>query len=332
MFRQISTLRRRLFTAGGLGTLIALSAATFFAPAQAQDGYPDKPITIVVPYSPGSASDTTARIVSEKLGPRLGVSVVVENRPGASGTIGSASVARAKPDGYTFVLTSSSTHSATPALFRKLPFDPTGDFEHVIRMVTIPMMLVVRADAPYQTVQELVDASSNGLLNYAYGSSTSQIAGATFNMVAEVDANGVPYKSQPPAVTDLLGGHVDYLFADLSVITQLIQSGQLRALAFTDQKRSTAFPDVPTLQELGYKNFDLVVWVGLAAPANTPEAVLERLNTEITAILREPAAAERFESLGMQLAPNTVAEHAEFTQRQREVWTQRAIDAGIEAQ
>lgn len=330
MRQYLSHLQHRIFTAGGYAA-VALSAAVFAAPAQANNSYPDKPITIVVPYSPGSASDTTARIISEKLGPRLNVPVVVENKPGASGTIGAAYVKRAQPDGYTLVLTSSSTHSATPALFRKLPFDPTEDFKHVIRMVTIPMMLVVRADSPYQTAEDLIKGSKTEALNYAYGSSTSQIAGATFNKVSGADANGVPYKSQPPAVTDLLGGHVDYLFADLSVITQLIQNGKLRALAFTDQTRSAVFPDVPTMQELGHE-FDLVVWVGLAAPAKTPDAAVDRLNSEITEILRDPAVAERFQSLGMKLAPNTVEEHKDFTLKQRDIWTQRAIDAGIEAQ
>ncbi|HWL27982.1 MAG TPA: tripartite tricarboxylate transporter substrate binding protein [Burkholderiaceae bacterium] len=331
MLHHLSHLRRRLLSAGGYVAVAALAVATFAAPVQADSSYPNKPITIVVPYSPGSASDTTARIISEKLGPRLNVPVVVENKPGASGTIGAAQVGRAHPDGYTFVLTSSSTHSATPALFRNLPFDPTEDFKHVIRMVTIPMMLVVRADAPYQSAADLIKASKTRPLNYAYGSSTSQIAGATFNKVSGAEANGVPYKSQPPAVTDLLGGHVDYLFADLSVITQLIQDGRLRALAFTDQTRSTVFPDVPTMQELGHP-FDLVVWVGLAAPAKTPDAAVERLNAEITEILRDPAVAERFQSLGMKLAPNTVAEHRDFTLQQRKIWTQRAVDAGIEAQ
>lgn len=331
LFQRLSPLRRRLLTAGGSAAVVALSVGMLAAPAHASDDYPTKPVTIVVPYSPGSASDTTARFISEKLGPRLNVPVVIENKPGASGTIGAAYVGRADPDGYTLVLTSSSTHSATPALFRNLPFDPTEDFKHIIRVVTIPMMLVVKADSPYQTADDLIKASRTQPLNYAYGSSTSQIAGATFNKVSGAEANGVPYKSQPPAVTDLLGGHVDYLFADLSVITQFIQGGQLRALAFTDQARSEVFPDVPTMQELGHP-FDLVVWVGLAAPAKTPDAVAERLNAEITEILKDPAVAERFQSLGMKLAPNTVAEHKAFTLKQREVWTQRAVDAGIEAQ
>ncbi|MNR01962.1 Tripartite tricarboxylate transporter family receptor [compost metagenome] len=257
---------------------------------------------------------------------------MIENKPGASGTIGSSFTARAQPDGYTLILTSSSTHSATPALFRKLPFDPTGDFIHVVRIATIPMMLVVREDAPYKTLQELVKATQAKPLNYAYGSPTSQIAGATFNTVAGAAANGVPYKSQPPAVTDLLGGHVDYLFADLSVVTSFMQGGKLRGLAFTGHERAKEFPNVPTLSELGYKNFDLVVWVGVAAPAKTPDAIVQKLNQEVSAILREPDVLQRFESLGMQVSPNTVAEHQAFAQTQRQIWTQRAVDAKIEPQ
>ncbi|AUL14339.1 Bug family tripartite tricarboxylate transporter substrate binding protein [Bordetella bronchiseptica] len=327
MTRVFEGARRRLLAAGTLAAFAALAGA-----AHAQATYPDKPITIVVPFSPGSATDTSARIISEKLGPRLNVPIVIENKPGASGTIGASFAARAQADGYTLILTSSSTHSATPALFRKLPFDPTGDFIHVIRIATIPMMLVVRDDAPYKSAEELVKATQAKPLNYAYGSPTSQIAGATFNTVAGAAAAGVPYKSQPPAVTDLLGGHVDYLFADLSVVTSFMQGGKLRGLAFTGQTRAKDFPDVPTLAELGYRNFDLVVWVGVAAPKGTPDEVVQRVNREVAAVLAEPDVMQRFESLGMQVLPNSVAEHQEFALAQRKVWTQRAVDAKIEPQ
>ncbi|AWP68221.1 tripartite tricarboxylate transporter substrate binding protein [Bordetella holmesii] len=287
--------RTFLSRAASVVAMSGLTLASALAADMPPAGYPDKPITIVVPFSPGSATDTSARIIAEKLGPRLNVPIVIENKPGASGTIGAAFAARAQPDGYTFILTSSSTHSATPALFRKLPFDPTGDFVHVIRIATIPMMLVVREDAPYDSLQSLVKATQSKPLNYAYGSPTSQIAGATFNTVAGAAANAVPYKSQPPAVTDLLGGHVDYLFADLSVVTSFMQSGKLRGLAFTGHERAKDFPKVPT-------------------------------------ILREPDVVQRFESLGMQVSPNTVGEHKAFAQKQREIWTQRAVDAKIEPQ
>jgi tripartite-type tricarboxylate transporter receptor subunit TctC len=327
MTRLLDRTRRRLMAIGAGCAVVAFCSA-----AQAADTYPDKQITIIVPFSPGSATDTSARILTEKLGPRLNVPIVIENKPGASGTIGSMAAARAHPDGYTLILTSSSTHSATPALFRKLGYDPTGDFIHVVRIATIPMMLVVRADAPYKSAEELIKATQSKPLNYAYGSPTSQIAGATFNTVAKANANGVPYKSQPPAVTDLLGGHVDYLFADLSVVTSFMQAGKLRGLAFTGQSRAKAFPDVPTLAELGYKNFDLVVWVGVAVPAGTPEPVVQRLNREVAAILADPDTIQRFETLGMQVSPNSVAEQQAFAQAQRKVWTQRAVDARIEPQ
>jgi tripartite-type tricarboxylate transporter receptor subunit TctC len=301
-------------------------------PAHAADAYPNKPIKIVVPFSPGSATDTSARILVEKLGPRLGVPVIIENRPGASGTIGSSFAARAPADGYTLILTSSSTHSATPALFTKLPFDPTGDFVHIIRIATIPMMLVVQPERPFNTVAKLIEASKTQALNYAYGSPTSQIAGATFNTVTHTTAGAVPYKSQPPAVTDLLGGHVDYLFADLSVVTSFMRGGKLAGIAYTGQTRSKDFPEVPTLAELGYAHFDLVVWVGLAAPKGTPDAIVQRLNAEVAKILQEPDSIAKFETLGMQVAPNTAAEHGAFALAQRKIWTQRAVDAKIEPQ
>jgi len=321
---------RRLLLRASL--LLPLLAAAAPAAAAQPAGYPGKPITLVVPFSAGSASDTSARILAEQLGPRLGVPIVVENRPGASGTIGASSVARAAADGYTLLLTSSSTHSATPALFRKPPYDPTGDFTHIARIATIPMMLVVRADSPMASAQQLAQATQSRQLNYAYGNPTSQIAGATFNTVAGARAGAVPYKSQPPAVTDLLGGHVDYLFGDMSVVTPFMQAGKLKGLAFTGQARSHDFPDIPTLSELGYRDFDLVVWVGLAAQAGVPGDIVQRLNGEVAAILRDPATVEKFTRLGMQVEPHGVAEHRAFTLAQREIWTRRAVDAGIEPQ
>ncbi|MYN14270.1 tripartite tricarboxylate transporter substrate binding protein [Pusillimonas sp. TS35] len=312
----------------GFAAALALipTAASSAAPA-----YPSHPIKIIVPFSTGSASDTTARIVAEKLSARLQTPVVVDNKAGASGTIGSREVARAKNDGYTFILTSSSTHSATPALFKNLPYDPVTDFTHVIRIATIPMMLVVNGNSKINSVADLVKTSKAGGLNYGYGSASAQTAGATFNLEAGLTDNRIAYKSQPQAITDLLGGHIDYLFGDLSVVTALIKNGQLRGIAASSDARLNDFPNVPTLDELGYK-LNITVWVGLAAPAGTPEDVVALINKEVAQILASPDVVERFKGLGMQVAPNSVAEHAQFTQQQKDVWTARVKAAGIEAQ
>jgi tripartite-type tricarboxylate transporter receptor subunit TctC len=313
---------RRLKCAAALAA--ALLASHTFA-----DTYPSRPIKIMVPFSSGSATDTTARVLADRLAPRLGVPVIVDNRPGASGTIGSAAVARSAPDGYTLILTSSSTHSATPALFTRLAFDPTEDFIHIARVATIPMMLVVRSDSPTKTIPAMRDAARRKPLSFAYGSATSQIAGATFSAVAGVPSEGVPYKSQPPAVTDLLGGHVDYLFADLSVVTAFMQSGRLAGVALSAPRRAKDFPSVPTLGELGYKDFDLVVWVGLATPKGTPPDVVDRLSKEVRAVGAEPATVARLSQFGMEVAVNSPAEHRAFALSQRDIWTSRARAAGI---
>jgi tripartite-type tricarboxylate transporter receptor subunit TctC len=321
--RDIGHWARRLKRAAALAA--ALLASHTFA-----DSYPSRPVKIMVPFSSGSATDTTARVLADRLAPRLGVPVIVDNRPGASGTIGSAAVARSAPDGYTLILTSSSTHSATPALFTKLAFDPTEDFIHIARVATIPMMLVVRGDSPTKTIPAMQGAARRKPLSFAYGSATSQIAGATFSAVAGVPSEGVPYKSQPPAVTDLLGGHVDYLFADLSVVTAFMQSGRLAGVALSAPRRAKDFPSVPTLGELGYKDFDLVVWVGLAAPRGTPSDVVDRLSKEVRAVGAEPATVARLSQFGMEVAVNSPAEHRAFALSQRDIWTSRARAAGIQ--
>jgi tripartite-type tricarboxylate transporter receptor subunit TctC len=315
--------------ARGLKTAATVAAALFATHAFA-DSYPSRPIKILVPFSTGSATDTAARVLADRLTPRLGVPVIVDNKPGASGTIGSTSVARSVPDGYTLILTSSSTHSATPALFTRLAFDPTEDFIHIARIATIPMMLVVRADAQAKTIPAMRAAAKSRPLTFAYGSATSQIAGATFSTVAGVPSEGIPYKSQPPAVTDLLGGHVDYLFADMSVVTSFIQSGRLAGVALSAPRRSREFPSVSTLGELGFKDFDLVVWVGLAAPKGTPEVIVNRLSKETKAVLAEPATIAKLSQFGMDVAPNSLDEQRAFALLQRDIWTSRAKAAGIQ--
>lgn len=291
--------------------------------------YPTKPIKIIVPFTAGSATDTAGRVLANALSARLGVPVVIENKAGAGGTIGAASAATAPTDGYTLVLTSSSTHSAASALVQKVPYDGTEDFVHIVRIANIPLMLVVKSDAKARTLPALREASKVQSLHYAYGSATSQIAASTFNSVAGVNATGVPYKSQPPAVTDLLGGQVDFLFADLSVVKSFVSAGRLTGVALSAPSRSTEFPNVPTLQELGFKNFDLVVWVGLAGPKGLPREIVQKLALESAAALKDGATVAKLSAAGMEVAPNSLEEHRLFTQEQKRVWTARAQAAGV---
>lgn len=308
--------------------MLALCAASLPGAALA-DTYPSRPIKIIVPFAPGSATDTVARVIGAAVAPRLNVPVTIENKAGAGGTIGAASVAAAPPDGYTLVMTSSSTHSAATAIVAKVPYDGVEDFVHIARVTSIPLMLVTRPDLNITSVDALKAASAKRPLAYAYGSATSQIAAGTFTSLSGIQALGVPYRSQPPAVTDLLGGQVDFLFGDLSVVKSFVDAKRLTPLALSAPKRSKDFPNVPTLQELGYRNFDLIVWVGLAAPKGTPAPIAERLAKETLAALRLPETAAKLAGVGMDVAPLAGPELQSFVLAQKQSWVARAQAAGV---
>lgn len=312
--------------------LLVAALATLAQSVFAQGGtYPDKPVKIIVPFGAGSASDTIARVLSEGLREKLGV-IVVDNKAGANGIIGVQAAAKSPADGYTLLLTSSSTHSGIGALFKNPGYDPIKDFVHVARVVTIPMVLVSRPDAPFKTIKEMSEHAKKSPLRYGYGSGSAQIAGATFSSVANVPADGIPYKSQPPAVTDLMGSQIDFMLADASVVTSFLKGKRLNGLAVASQKRLAELPGVPTMAEVGLKEFDLVVWVGLAAPAGTPPAIVERWNKEVNDVLKHPNVIDKLTRMGMVVSPNSVKDHAAFTVAQRGIWEARAAKAGIEKQ
>ncbi|MGS1107904.1 Bug family tripartite tricarboxylate transporter substrate binding protein [Achromobacter anxifer] len=311
--------------------LLACAALNLSAQGAAQaETYPgDKPIKIVAAFSPGSATDTSARIIAEELRKDLNANVIVENKPGAQGLIGTEYAVRSPGDGYTLTISSSSLNSINPGLFKKLPYDAQKDFSHVSRLTTMPMLLLVRADGPYKDLATFVKQAASGSLNYGYGSPGGQVGAAAFNRIAGVRAEGVPYKSQPPALTDLAGGQVDYVMADLSVATPLLRGGKLRALAISTERRLPDLPDVPTFAETEYKDFDLVVWVGLAGPAGIPQPILERLNKAVNEALARPEVQQKFAALGMTAAPNTQAQQRAFVEAQLGTWGRRMQEANI---
>lgn len=313
---------------GLLAAVVFLTQAAF---AQTTDAYPSRPVKIIVPFSAGSASDTVARILSDELRSKFGV-IVIDNKLGANGIIGVSAAAKAPADGYTLLLTSSATHSGIGALYKNPGYDPLKDFVHISRISTIPMVLVARPDAPFKTARALAEQARKTPLRYGYGSGSAQIAGAAFSAIAGAPADGIPYKGQPAAITDLMGSQIDYVLADTSVVTAFLQSGRLNGLAITGARRSAELPTVPTMAEAGYKNFDLVVWVGLAAPAGTPAHVVERWNQEVNHALKQAGVIEKLARLGMVVSPNSTKEHAAFAQAQRDIWVSRATTAGIEKQ
>ncbi len=313
---------------------VLLAAALMTTPmGLSAQGYPDKPVRIIVPFSAGSGGDTVARVVADELRKSLGGTFIVDNKPGASGQIGTDLAAKAPPDGYTLLQTSSAQNSAGPWLVKQLSYDPIKDFVHIARIITVPFLLVVHTDVPAKTVKEFIAyARQNPGLAYGHGSSTSQVASATFSSLAGIKTMNVPYKSQPPAVTDLVGGQVRFMMADLSVVGSQVQAGKLRALAITSRNRSPQFPDVPTLAEQGMTDFDLAVWVGIGAPAGTPVDIVTKLSAEILKMGRRDDVRQRFQTVGFDLVPNTIPDHAVFLQEQLDAWGRRIKDAGLRAE
>nr|WP_051621583.1 tripartite tricarboxylate transporter substrate binding protein [Bordetella hinzii] len=297
----------------------------------AADAYPgDKPVRIIAAFSTGSATDNSARILGQELSRDLGGNFIIENRPGAQGVIGTDFALRQPADGYTLTITSSSLNSINPGLVKDLRYDAVKDFTHISRLTTMPMLLLVRGDGDVSSVKDLVQKAKSKTLNFGYGSPGGQVAGAAFNSIAGVKATGIPYKSQPPALTDLAGGQVDYVLGDLSVAMPLIRSNKIRALAISTPQRLKDLPDVPTFAETGYSAFDLVVWVGVGGPAGMPADVVAKLNQSINKALARPEVQQKFELMGMTVAPNTPEQQLGFVQDQLATWSKRMKEAGIQ--
>ena len=306
--------------------ILALAAATlalsFSALALAQD-YPNKPIKIIVPFPAGQASDSIARLVGEQLGKSLGQPVVVENKPGAGGNIGSDMGAKAPADGYTLTMATAAL-PISKNVYPKLPFDPERDFSPITLMTITPLVLVARPSLPVDSVAALVDAARKapGRLSFASsGIGTShQLSGELLKALANIDLLHVPYKGSAPAHVDLMGGTVDVMFDNIVPVTPHIKAGKLKALAVTTKLRAPTLPDVPTMAESGYPNFEAVAWFGLLAPAGTPPAIVERLNKEVNAILKSPEMTARLGNLGALVVGNSTEEFRQFFAAEVRKW------------
>ncbi|MFC0241881.1 Bug family tripartite tricarboxylate transporter substrate binding protein [Rhodopseudomonas telluris] len=304
------------------------------APARADATYPNHNITLVLPFAAGSGTDTTTRLISQKLGQALGVGMVIENKAGANGMIAATYVARAKPDGYTLFVTTNTTHSANPYLLKNLTYDPVKDFTPVARTGDLPFMLVVHPDVPAKTVGELIAyAKANpGKLTYASGSSSAIVSGATFARKAGIDLLHVPYKSSPPAMNDVIGGRITMMFTDVLTGLPHVQGGALRALAVTTKDRSPLVPDLPSMQEAGVPDFDITSWQGYFAPAGTPKEVVTKLNTEIRKIVEDPETKAKLATLGMDAFSGSPEDLGKFVDDQLVLWEKLVREAGIEKQ
>jgi tripartite-type tricarboxylate transporter receptor subunit TctC len=303
-------------------------AAVIFCSASVRafaDAYPEKPIKIVVPYPAAGTPDILAREIASKLSALLGQQVIVDNRPGAGGNIGSEMVAKAAPDGYTIVMGTVATHSINQALYKKLPFDPIKDFAPVILVATTPNVLVVNPDIPIKTVKDLIALAKAkpGEITFASGGNgtSHHIGGSLFQKLTGVQMTHVPYKGSGAALPDLIGGQVNIMFDNLTSSMPHIKSGKLRAIATTGLTRSAAMPDLPTVIEAGVPGFEITAWFGLLAPANTPRAIIERLNLEVTKVLNQPGIKARFIAQGAEPKPGTPEQFGIFVKEKIAQWT-----------
>ncbi len=316
---------------GRAAIALALSAATLMG-QQACAAYPDKPVRLVVPFPPGGSADTVARLLGHKLSASLGQQFVIDNRPGAGGSIGSELVAKAPADGYTILLGAISSHAITPSLYAKLGYDARKDFAPISLVTTMPNVLVVHPSVKANSVKELVALAKSkpGQLTFASGGNgtTHHLCGELFDRMAGISMLHVPYKGNAPAMTDLLGGQVLVMFDNISNSLPQIRARKLRALAVTGAKRSPALPDVPTLAESGFPGYDVTSWFGLFAPASTPTNVIEKLNAEVIKALRDTSIRERLAQDGIEAGGDTPAHFKAFVDAELVRWATIVKDSG----
>ena len=325
--------RRLVQTFVFLASVAALTSA--LQPVHAQGAYPNKPVKVIIGFGPGSGTDILARMMAEELRLVLGQPFIVDNRPGASAQIAASAVAKSPADGYTLFLTSNSSHSVNPHMFKKLPYDPIADFTPIGGIAYFPFILAVNASLPVKTPKEFVAyaQANKGKLNYAYGTPTVQIPAEALNRLEKLEATGIPYKSSPAAMTDVIGGQAQFLVVDLASARPHLQSGRLRALAVTTSKRSALAPDLPTIEEsLGLRDFDLAAWTGLFGPAALPKEVVDKLSSALLQILSKPEVRERILTSGAEPTPSDVATFTALVTRQLEIWGRKVKDAGIQAE
>ncbi len=321
------TLRTRLLTTA----FVSLVACSAFA----QSTYPNKPIKMIIPLAAGSAVDNAARILTAKMSQGLGQSIVIENQAGSAGLIGADRVAKAAPDGYTLGGFNDSVLTMVPHIYPKSPWNALSDFDPLSLAATIEWGLVVKVDSPYKTVAEFISAAkaNPGKINYSSGGSGSpqHIAMALFATRSGIQALHVPYKGATPAAVAVAAGEVDAAFQGLGTVTALLQAGKLRLLAVSTQKRLAQYPNVPTVDESGLKDFFFNSWFAMVVPAGTPKDIVERLNSEMRKALADPETRDKMVAIGLSLRGSSAAELGSATKAQFELYRKLIQDNGIKA-
>ena len=313
--------------------LFAVGLAFCAAAGAADSTYPTRPVRLIVGYPPGGSTDIAARMIGQRLAPVFNQTVVIDNRAGASGTIGAGIVVKADPDGHTLSFAASPEVAIYRALMKNPPYDSLKDFVPVTLVGRVPFMLVIHPSVAANSVKELVALAKAkpGALNFAsFGNGTSNhLVGAAFCAAAGINIVHIPYKGSAPAITDLLGGQVQMTFDTVPVVLPQVRAGKLKALAVATPKRSPLAPDVPTMDEAGVAGFAGGTWFGVLAPARTPAAVVERLNKEIATILRAPEVVQIFTERGIEPIGNSAAEFRAFIEAESRRWLKVAQDAGV---
>ena len=323
--------RRRALCVAGLALVAALGGLPLAA--HAQDAWPSKPIRLVVPFTPGGVTDTSGRLIAEYLGKRLGQQIIVDNKPGASGNIGTSLVKTAAADGYTLVLGFDGTMVINPHVFAKTPFDTATDFAPVGKIGDAILILVAHPDVPVKNLSDVIALSKTQPGGLSFGTSgtggTPHIAGELLKARTNANLTHVPYKGGGQAMTDVLGGTIPLVYTAVAGAYGHIKSGKLRAIAVSSAQRATALPDVPTFVESGVPDFVVNSWVGLLAPAKTPPAIVARLNTELNAVLNDPTVKEKLRLMGIEATPGSAEQFNSEIKRDLARYGQVVKSAGI---
>ena len=327
---------RHLALRSVLCSLAVAVSASVAMPAVAAGDFPTKPIRLVVGFAPGGGADVVARLLSAQVSSTIGQQMVVENRPGATGTIAATNVVRSPADGHALFLGSQSTMVIAPAMFPNLAFNPLKDFTPVSQMVSMPLVLVVNpAVIKATTLAELTEElKAKGDGNYSYASSgqggPQHIAGELYKKMASLDITHIPYQGESAAITNVLGGHVPYMFANLPIAQPHVASGALRALAITSLERSPKMPDTPTVAESGFKDFEVLTWYGVFAPAGTPESTVSKLNDEILNALKNDGLRQKLDDQGFTLIGSSSADFQRLLDTQTPRWAKFIQETGIQ--
>lgn len=313
------------------GAFAALTIQNSYA--QSPEDYPNRPITIVVPFTPGGVTDITTRLIGQKMSEKLNQTVIIENKPGAGGNIAAAYVARAPANGYTLFLATIGTHAINQNLYKTMPFDGEKDFATLSRLAVFPNLLVVPANSPYQSVTDLIAFGKNNPGKLTFGTpgngTSSHLSGELFKLMTGVNMEHVPYKGSSPANADLISGQISLMFDAIPSALTNIKANRTRALAITSKDRNALVPDIPTLDEAGVKGYELIAWVGLVAPAGTPQPIVDKLYKTIAEVLASQDVKDKLLSLGANAAAQTPTEFAAYIKDEANRWRKVITDAKI---